>query len=45
MPIFIPLALAALAGRATKKDKKVKAVSGYKTKKGKSVKAYVKKAK
>ena len=34
MPLFIPLALAAVAGRATKKTKKVKAVSGYKMKDG-----------
>jgi hypothetical protein len=39
------LAIGALAGRATKKTKKVKAVSGYTTKKGKKVKAYTKTAK
>jgi hypothetical protein len=39
------LALSALAGRASKTPKKVKAVSGYKTKKGTRVKAYLKKGK
>jgi hypothetical protein len=41
---LIPLAVGALAGSALKKEKKVKAVSGYKTKKGKRVKAYLKRA-
>jgi hypothetical protein len=46
MPIpLVPLALGALFGNATKKEKKVKAISGYTTKKGKKVKAYNKKAK
>jgi hypothetical protein len=42
-PIIAALAGAAI-GRATKKTKKKKAVSGYKTKKGKKVKAYLKNA-
>ena len=43
MPFPLALALGgALVGRATKKPKKVKAVSGYKTRKGKKVKAYLK---
>jgi hypothetical protein len=37
--------LGTVAGGALKKEKKVKAVSGYKTKKGKKVKAYLKRAK
>jgi hypothetical protein len=46
MPLpLIPLALGALAGGAMKKEKKLKAVSGYTTKKGKRVRAYVKRAK
>jgi hypothetical protein len=46
MPLpLIALGAAALVGRATKKPKKVKAVSGYRTKTGKKVKAYLKKAK
>jgi len=46
MPLpLIALALGALAGRTTKKEKKVKAVSGYKSKTGKKVKAYLKKSK
>lgn len=46
MPIpFIVLGAGVLAGRATKKPKRVKAVSGYKTKTGKRVKAYLKKDK
>jgi hypothetical protein len=43
MPLpFAALAFGALAGRATRKPKKAKAVSGYKTRKGKKVKAYLK---
>jgi hypothetical protein len=43
MPLpLVALAFGALAGRVTKKPKKVKPVSGYKTKKGKKVRAYLK---
>jgi hypothetical protein len=43
MPLpLAALALSALVGRASKKTKKAKAVSGYTTKKGKKVKAYLK---
>jgi hypothetical protein len=46
MPLpLLALAAGALAGRASKKEKKVKAVSGYKSKSGKKVKAYLKKSK
>jgi len=46
MPLpLVPLAIGALLGNATKKTKKVKAVSGYTTKKGTKVKAYTKKTK
>jgi hypothetical protein len=43
MPLpLVALAFGALAGRATAKKPKKKAVSGYRTKKGKKVKAYLK---
>ena len=46
MPLpLLALAAGALAGTASKKEKKVKAVSGYKSKTGKKVKAYLKKSK
>jgi len=46
MPLpLIPLAIGALFGNATKKEKKVKPVSKYTTKKGKKVGAYLKKSK
>jgi hypothetical protein len=43
MPLpLVALAFGALAGRATAKKPKKKAVSGYRTKKGTKVKAYLK---
>jgi hypothetical protein len=43
MPLpLLALAFGALAGRASAKKPKKKAVSGYRTKKGKKVRAYLK---